>query len=385
MSGAARPSLTGVLAVGQRLPSLDGLRGAAILMVLMHQLLVFDAAALGPIARRVAYVLDIGWVGVTLFFVLSGFLITHLLLALQGQEGALRSFYARRALRILPLSVLLVLVLVVLWPRLGTPPEPYANDHAAWYLLFASNWAEVFRVGGTALPNYWSLAVEEQFYLLWPALLARRSARQVLWLSVAVVMLGVLCRIVMVALSVAPSVVYVSTFSRIDALAAGASLAAAIRLPGAMPWLLAQRRQLAWLALAIALAGLLATYGYPRLRPIGQTLGYTVQTLAFTLWLASALAADVGSVAHQALRQRWLRSFGQYSYAIYLVHHPLHVLAGPVLREALGRLGLTGVPLMACYMVLGIAALWCIGWATWRLVEKPLLALRPGYRTAATR
>ncbi|MFT3955114.1 MAG: acyltransferase [Piscinibacter sp.] len=368
----------GVPAVDQRLPALDGLRGVAILLVLLHQLLVVDPATLGPWARRAGYLLDIGWVGVTLFFVLSGFLITHLLLSLQGQPGALRSFYVRRALRIVPLAWLMVLAMFVLRPATGLPPISNEPDHAAWYLLFLSNWAKVFGLGGGELPSFWSLGVEEQFYLLWPALLAGRSARAVLWLSLGVATAGVAVRAAMVALGAAPEGIYVNTFARMDALAAGASLAAALRLPGAAGWLQRHRHRLAAAALGVALLGLLATYGYPRLRPIGQTLGYTLQTLAFTLWLASALGTDLGG-STSPLHHRWLRSFGQYSYAIYVFHHPLHMLAGPSLREALGRAGLDGLALALAWIAVGTALLWVLGWLSWRLIERPLQAWRPAY------
>lgn len=367
-----------VPAVGQRLPALDGLRGIAILLVLLHQLLVVDPAALGPWARRAGYLIDIGWVGVTLFFVLSGFLITHLLLGLQNRPGALRSFYIRRALRIVPLAWLMVLVVFVLRPGLGLPPISGEHDHAVWYLLFLSNWAKVFGLGGGELPSFWSLGVEEQFYLLWPALLAGRSARAVLGLSVAVAIAGVAARAAMVALGAAPEGIYVNTFARMDALAAGAALAAALRLPRATDWLRRHRRRLAAAALGVALIGLLATYGYPRLRPIGQTLGYTLQTLAFALWLASAVGTDLGGTA-SALHRRWLRSFGQYSYAIYVFHHPLHMLAGPQARELLGRTGLDGLPLALTWIALGTALLWAMGWLSWRLIERPLQAWRPPY------
>lgn len=368
----------GVPGVGQRLPALDGLRGVAILMVLLHQLLVVDPAALGPWARRASNLIDIGWIGVTLFFVLSGFLITHLLLALQGQPGVLRAFYVRRALRIVPLAWLMVLVMFVLLPGLGLPSVSDPPDHAAWYLLFLANWAQVLHLGGTELPSFWSLGVEEQFYLLWPALLAGRSARAVLGLSLAVAAAGVAARAAMVALGAAPEGIYVNTFARMDALAAGAALAAALRLPSAADWLRRHRRRLAVAALAIALIGLLATHGFPRLRPIGQMLGYTLQTQVFTLWLASALGAELGR-SSSLLQQRWLRSFGQYSYAIYVFHHPLHMLAGPHLRAALGQTGLDGLPLALAYIAAGTAVLWALGWLSWRLIERPLQAWRPDY------
>lgn len=372
-----------VPAPGQRLPSLDGLRGVAILLVLMHQLLVVDPAALGPWARRIAYLIDIGWIGVTLFFVLSGFLITHLLLSLQGQPGALRRFYQRRALRIVPLAYLMVFAMFVLRPGLGLPAIDAAADHPAWYLLFVSNWAKILGFGGGELPSFWSLGVEEQFYLVWPALLAQRSARQVLHLSLAAVIAGVALRAALVALGAAPEGVYVNSFARMDALAAGAALAAALRLPGAAAWLQRHRRHLSAAALGVTLLGLLATHGYPRLPPLGQTLGYTAQTLAFTLWLGATLAADLAAPGRGWLSTRALRSVGLYSYAIYVFHHPLHMLAGPTLRGALARAGLADLPLAIAYILLGGTLLWVLGWLSWRLFERPLQRWRPGYPVGA--
>lgn len=364
---------------GERLPSLDGLRGVAILLVLAHQLLVFDPEPGAALQRRVAALIDVGWVGVTLFFVLSGFLITHLLLGLPQLPGTLRAFYARRALRILPLCWLAVLVVFMLAPWFSQLPHASAIDHPVWYLLFISNWAEVFHVGGTWLPSFWSLAVEEQFYLLWPVLVMGRSPRQVFWMGVAAVVVGVGCRIALVALHAEPEGIYLNSLARVDALGLGACLAAALRSPELRERWIPRRRVLMVAAGLIFVAGILASGGLSRVSPLGQTIGYTAQASAFALWLAAALATDLGQRRDRLLGAGWLRSFGQYSYAIYIVHHPLQMALGPALQRTLAQAGLGGLPRALAAIVVGCGVLWCIGWLCWRLVERPLLALRPAY------
>ena len=149
-------------------PALDGLRGVAILLVVFYHFFDFTNYFFW------------GWLGVDLFFVLSGFLITNILLRTLYQPDFLRNFYVRRILRIFPLyyfALILILVVLPFFQSLHLDLS-YYQENQAWFWIYLQNWLFVFKPlhGSKLLLHFWSLAVEEQFYLIWPIiiLLVRR-------------------------------------------------------------------------------------------------------------------------------------------------------------------------------------------------------------------
>jgi len=196
------------------MPALDGLRGIAILLVLAHGFDVIQTRG-GP-GHDVDLVLDVGWIGVQLFFVLSGFLITGILLDTRSSPHYFRKFWVRRALRIFPLyyGVLLVAALF---------------GHGSIYLwTYTNNFATAFGHGDPTFPHFWSLAVEEQFYLLWPLVVWLVARRGVVALSVALSALAIASRIY-ARHRWGYEAAYEFTPCRMDALAIGAGTAALIR------------------------------------------------------------------------------------------------------------------------------------------------------------
>ena len=169
----------------QHLPELDGIRGLAVLTVILHH----------------GFGFELGWFGVELFFALSGYLITGILVDAKGRHRGwdyFRGFYGRRSLRIFPLYYLvLLLVLVVLpglWPMTFALFDP-AREHAAWFWSYTQN--VLFAREGTILPgvfHLWSLAVEEQFYLLFPLLIYLLSIGTLLWVVPLLCVAGVVSR-----------------------------------------------------------------------------------------------------------------------------------------------------------------------------------------------
>jgi peptidoglycan/LPS O-acetylase OafA/YrhL len=179
-------------------PALDGVRGIAILWVVMHNLSVAEETLLPSLGGRLLVAgLDGGWAAVTLFFALSGFLITGILLDGQKDPSYYRNFYVRRALRIFPLYYAVLFVAFFVLPLWGTLPPRLAVDesHQLWLWLYLSNWAEPYGMGGDAFPHFWSLAVEEQFYLLWPFLIRHRTPRAVVKLCLALAAAALVIRI----------------------------------------------------------------------------------------------------------------------------------------------------------------------------------------------
>src|SRR5260221_2298951 len=145
-----------------RLPTLDGLRAIAILLVVPHNLnLIATFGGTQPVVAA----LHRGWIGVQLFFVLSGFLITRILLDARDAPDYYRSFFVRRALRIFPLYYAVLLVLFVLLPVLGLVPLDSDPMGELSYWAYSSNWYGPFRHGPEAVSHFWSLPTEEKFYL----------------------------------------------------------------------------------------------------------------------------------------------------------------------------------------------------------------------------
>lgn len=370
------------------LPSLDGIRGIAILMVLVHTTNILRTPSNLP-AHALMVAAETGWMGVQLFFVLSGFLITRNLLYMRGTTGYFHSFYGRRVLRIFPLYYATLLFFFALLPWLGLqPPEVHADAaHQIGYWLFLSNWSEQLGLGSlSSLPHFWSLAVEEQFYLLWPLVVYVCPPKWLLRVCAAVAVTGLAMRCGIVWGGTLPIQIYTSSLCRMDALALGAGLAVVVQSAGAMDALL-QRRRLLWATAAgLVLAGKLFPHGFDMLSPMGQTLGYTLIAAVCVVFLALALAGDVlqtGKLRH-LLNHAVLKSVGKYSYAMYVVHEPLNAYVG---HRALTQWGWMAAPTswQGVVYVLGIClASYGLAWFCYLLIEKQFLRFKPLFAVNTT-
>ena len=344
-------------------PALDGVRALAVVAVLLFH---GGVTALGG-----------GFLGVDTFFVLSGFLITALLLGERLRSGRvdLPAFWARRARRLLP-ALLLVLATVVIGSRWLLPPEewPALRADVLAALAYVANWRMTDRGGGyfaeTAAPSpvqhTWSLGIEEQFYLLWPLLvvivlvLARRHGRGAL---LAVCGLGAAASAVAAARLFDPAGVdraYYGTDTRASALLIGAALAVGLsgRTGGAAP---AARRLLGGLALAGAAVtgGLWVTADGAD--PWLYRGGFVVAALAVAAVLAHAVVSP-GSPTARLLGVAPLVALGRISYGVYLWHWPLFQWLNAE------RLALTGPALLT----VRVAATLLVATASYVLVERPL-------------
>src|SRR6266702_4603992 len=231
------------------LPVLDGLRGLAVLMVLVFHF-VGQMLPTNALERAIVGVTKHGLLGVDLFFVLSGFLITGLLYEARNKPHYLRNFYMRRVLRIFPLYygvLALVFFVAPLIPPLRGSTLDYLLDRQAWAWLYAVN-VYIAKDGAWSfsyLNHFWSLSVEEHFYLVWPLavfLMARRP-RMLIAMCLAVSLGAMLARLTGSMLGLSWWTTYVLTPFRLDGLALGAFLAVMARQPGglermvrALPW-----------------------------------------------------------------------------------------------------------------------------------------------------
>ena len=364
------------------LPALDGLRGLAILMVMIfHQTVAPPATA---VDRAVYALIHVFGSGVDLFFVLSGFLITGILYDAKGTDRYFRNFFARRALRIFPLYYALLFAALVVLPRLpGVPSHLLAKWGVSgwrdefWYWAYLSNW----RIGWAGfhhgiLDVSWSLAIEEQFYIVWPFVVAALPRRVLAGVCAGLIVVAFLARVAVTALGGPEMGMHTFTTSRMDTLAVGALIALVARGPGGLAALVWPSRIIG-LAGAAWVAASVLTVGWPG-SVAARSLGYSAMAAAYGALLVAAVAAPPTSRLARALTVRPLLVFGAYSYALYLFHYPI---LGAIRDSAYGPSRfprLLGSPLpgqLLFYVVATLPALAC-AWASWHLFEKQFLKLK---------
>ncbi|MGZ8293242.1 MAG: acyltransferase family protein [Telluria sp.] len=359
-----------------RIYGLDTLRALAIVLVTLHHYVLFVSHK-----PTFGWIGDIGWVGVDLFFALSGYLIgNQIFAAMRSERGfSLGHFYARRLLRTLP-NFYVVLALYALWPwfRDGLELPPLWE-----FLVFVQN---INLTPGTAFSHAWSLCIEEQFYMLLPALAlliaSRRNSLRWAWFAVLLAFVaGMAIRATiwqeLVDGSSRPGMnyfkyVYYSTFCRFDELVAGVALA-----------LLKNYHANAWkritahgnLALVAAIAVLAAAF--TMLLPMNEresfvntVVGFPMLALGFSLLIVAALGE--GSLL-RTTRVPGAASLALWAYAIYLTHKQVCILA----KKPLAEMGYGPESPVAIAALLALSVL--SGWVLYKLVESPFMALRDRY------
>jgi peptidoglycan/LPS O-acetylase OafA/YrhL len=374
---AGRPAGTSL----KHVPALDGLRGIAVmLVVLCHAALIKQ----GPVAdRAVGAAMRLGWSGVDLFFVLSGFLITGILLASKGQPNYLRNFYARRTVRIFPLyyAVLAFTFFILpLFPRGFSELFGTVQDQSL-YWLYLSNFAKFLHNGWehSILSVTWSLAIEEQFYLVWPLIVLLCSRRTLVAIAVAAIITSVAMRGVMSSANVDHIMIYAITFCRLDGLSVGA-LVALITFNNPRGTEIFSRW--AWPIAGLMLLGIgFNMYWHKSAQWIhgpGQTFGYTIFAILYACVLIKGYLAKPGSMLHWSLTQRPLLLLGKYSYAIYLFHLPVQVVVANYIYgpEQFHSFGGSFLPGQLLFVLISFPPCLLLAWLSWNLLEKPCLSLK---------
>jgi len=365
------------LGLGAHLPALDGLRGIAILSVMFSHYILF-APAEGSIAGRIVVKLaHTGWAGVDLFFVLSGFLITGILADSRGKASYFRTFYMRRTLRIFPLYYLFLFLAFVVLPRLHFGEETPPASNAPWFVLYAAN-LFVARDGSFAnvagLGHLWSLAVEEQFYLVWPLVIFFLSPRAAERAAVAAFFIALAVRCGMVLTHTSTTAMFVLLPARFDALAAGGFIALRARNHGGVLGLVKPARIILAVSL-IAIVAVAAT-AHADIRfenPWRAAVLYSLLALFFGALLVLAVAARETALLGRALTSRVLSIFGRYSYGLYV----LHGLAPPVLALfGLYASGLSSVAGALGFATAAMAIAFAFAWVSFHGFEQRMLDLK---------
>jgi peptidoglycan/LPS O-acetylase OafA/YrhL len=362
----------------RHIPALDGVRGLAVLIVFVYHY-GGGAQSSNLVLRLLGNFIHAGWCGVTLFFLLSGFLISGILWDGKAAPGWWRRFYWHRTLRIFPLYYAALLIVLLSAVRIGN--GRVALSHLWIFALYLQNipqlslWT-VDTGSPLVLSHFWSLAVEEQFYLLWPFLLMRaRTLSQARRLCVAVFLLSVLFRVVLWGTLTPPFDYAESLPARAGELAAGAYLAMCFRDPAIWRRVQAFAPTLLFGALLCFLTLGAMQHSF-RLETNGMFLfGLPSITLAFASFLVLALGKGI---TVKLVSVRWLRWLGGISYGIYVFHVLLtpvfQTIAVAIAPHASRNQGLCLVAVVAGAFTALLAQL------SFRFLERPFLKLRDRVR-----
>jgi peptidoglycan/LPS O-acetylase OafA/YrhL len=391
MSGAPATASNGLpVSLRGQLPALNGVRGLAVLMVLVFHF-VGQMLPTNSVERAIVGVTKYGLLGVDLFFVLSGFLITGILYDARNKQHYFRNFYMRRLLRIFPLYygvLALVFFVAPLIPLLRGPTLDYLLDRQAWAWLYGVN---IYLAGHeewsfSYLNHFWSLSVEEHFYLFWPLvvfLLAPRP-RALIAASLAISLGAMLARLAGLLMGVSWWATIVLTPFKLDGLALGAFLAVTARQEGGMEWLVRA------LPRVVAVVGglLAATFFWTVLvSRQGLELVGSVRLALFQILLACLLILALISPKRSAISRffcsRSMVFLGTYSYGLYVYHHLIsyYLTTNRTELELARWLGSHGAA-VALQATLGAAASLAVAYLSYELFEKRFLSLKRRFETA---
>lgn len=362
---------------------MDGLRGIAIILVMLHHFGLYgQMGSTIFLDAQIKRILLSGWIGVDLFFVLSGFLITGILLDSKGGRHFFRNFYARRFLRIFPLYYGFLFGFLIVVPLLYPVGSKFVTllEEQAWYWTYLIN----FKIGFDSWPDYyiighfWSLAVEEQFYLFWPLTVFFLRRRNLLLTCCALLLVSLAVRIVLVLMDFKTGA-YVLTPARMDALAMGGLLSIALRSEKGKAFLSRWTRPTLWCSGFTLIALFFWKNHLDPERTSVLSIGLTALAFFFGALLILAITAPPTHSLRKLFSSRLLRFFGRYSYALYVFHHLVAIYLPAKLSISIPRLptlfgsqipGLVLFSIVATVLSLSLALL------SWFLLESRFLALK---------
>ncbi|MEE2709953.1 MAG: acyltransferase [Gemmatimonadota bacterium] len=371
---------------------LDGIRGLAIIGVLFCHLTVFgpqDVYRQYPLIQSIFWS---GWIGVDLFFVLSGFLITGILLDQKASLLYFKPFYIRRILRIFPVYYFALITIVSVaclfsYEYLTIQNSGLREDiilqmgrileeHIIFW-FYLQNWLIFF--SGQASPflfHFWSLAIEEQFYLLWPIVIRKMNTRQVITTSTIILAISAPLRVILFSYGDYSSAsIYTATICRLEGFMVGALAAILFKYHGGY-------EQNKWLIPVGILSGIgvsLVIYldGGMDFRNLYMTVvGYTFLDIFFGVFLLFAISTGVNRWLYGVVCNRFTRFFGKYSYSIY-VFHPWIIYALYIVMMWMTFEKTIVTTTLFSITAVGLTVLWSI--VLWHLFEKRFLTMKSKY------
>jgi peptidoglycan/LPS O-acetylase OafA/YrhL len=359
---AAPAALTRPSWLPQQIPAFDGLRGIAILAVLLYH--CHPRLAGTVVEPFIVW----GWCGVSLFFVLSGFLITGLILDAGSSPRFYKNFFARRGLRIWPAYWLLLLLYYIVVPLLSEGPHAMLRECFSapwpWLLLFVQNLRPLALPG--AIGPTWSLALEQQFYVFWAPVARSLRPRWLVFVALAMYAASSLMRLLHPAW-LTPT----HTLGHLDGLAVGSLIATALRT---RPWPLAAWRWIARAGLALGVCGIALALHH------GSAFTDSLLALGFGGMLLAALlgqAAARPTIYCRTLTVRPLLFVGKVSYGLYVMHIFVFTMIAGYVDGPLDHFGMAG---NIAIVIIRIAAAIGVAAVSWHWFERPILGMKRYFR-----
>jgi peptidoglycan/LPS O-acetylase OafA/YrhL len=357
-------------------PALDGIRGLAFLLVLVNHLYLFMHAVgmLGGENPWTTSIFTAGRLGVDVFFTLSGFLITGILLrSKETDTHYFRNFYMRRVLRIFPVYYAFLATCFILQRAVNFGPPVSASAKAmAWtYTLNFYTASQGFFAISPMIGHSWSLAIEEQFYLIWPLLVYLLSRRTLARVCAITAVASAFVRVLFFVWHGSWFWMFCSTPARLDGLALGALMAV---IAQDATWSRTLGSRWHWFTIPVfVMSATLPAWSGTRSSWL-EVLSFALATL-FACALIGRTCLATGKPAPRWLESSPLRFVGRYSYALYLVHEPIIVwLAGMNPFRALGQHH--PAAMVAANAVTMVVAILGTALLSWHLIEKRFLRLK---------
>ncbi len=340
--------------------SLDGLRAIALSSVLVHHytpVLFHGGTRLRDVLKTI---LDLGGLGVDLFFALSGFLITGILYDSLGRKDFFRRFYWRRSLRIFPAYALFLLPFLFV-------PHLFQNLSRWWFVLYLRNWAGPDPVSDGWLGHLWSLAVEEQFYIFWAVAVWLCPKRHLAKLIVLLCFSALIFRGAMIAAGFSRYDQIRFTPARADGLLLGGLVAVAWRRYS-WPKVQTAARYCAMVS-AVGFAGILIGFG-----SLENHVAELILPSLSAIFFASCVAVSL--TRRSVLQSPVLAHVAKYSYAMYLWHLVPYMFGQVVLAEAEHASPTAAQVVKAAFIPVLFALTYLLARISWATVEEPLLRLK---------
>jgi peptidoglycan/LPS O-acetylase OafA/YrhL len=366
---------------------LDGLRAIAVTWVFFfHAIPTLNWSSDSPIAKVLVLFSNTGWIGVQIFFAISGFLITNILINSKGKKNQLKHFFIRRSLRIFPLYFFTLAVLFIFTPYFFQMPYWLAGteNHQSWWWLYAMNWIIPFVQSG-GVTHFWSLAIEEQFYLIWPFIIIFTSRRVTLNVILFMILSAPIFRVLFYYLmpdtigdisDIARRAAYYFTICRWDAIAFGALLALLLRED---QWIKRIEKLTTPIILFSIVFIVVSTGVAHSFRGVASGMGLFNQTVVSILTFIALfiIISQKYLILNRLLDNTLLKTIGKHSYAIYVFHLPILLLWKSYFPETLKDLsGLTLVLNLACHFIAIYILTFIAAKLSWFLLEHPFLKLK---------
>ena len=366
-----------------RIKELDGLRGIAVVLVMALHL--FKRAGYfteHPILEGVITISTVGWVGVDIFFTLSGFLITSILLKSKTDEHYFKNFYVRRALRIFPLYYAAIAFVLFFAPKVEPEFTAQLGTALPIMLLYQQNWALLFK--GFYITQYlgitWSLAIEEQFYLIWPFIVYKLDRDKLVKFSIGYIALSIIARtfgtLLWPDLPQASTFFYYTSFARFEEMLFGGLLATFLTYDGALEKVKRYALPLFLASFTVFVAlHILSLPGspHPEHASLPLTLGGYTTAALFTVGLIGIFVTHPPrNIFRRIFGNPVLTFLGKYSYSMYL----FHMSAALILLDVFWHSELRGWKPFVLYPLSTYVVTVVIALLTWNLLEKHMLNLK---------